>query len=108
MHQLRRWMPEVSYLALVALWALTSGAVGDEPATLGNIGVSLGGLALLIRAIAPLLRPHAANGLDRDDIRWQEHMTTTIDQLTKTVDAWLVEQRRHNRAIEGYMQRDAS
>lgn len=110
MRALRRWVPELGYLGIVALWALTTGMNGDAPApaaSLGGVGVTLGGIALLIRAVTPLLRPSASHGPDRDDIRWQEQTTAAIDQLGKTMDAWLVEQRRHNRAVEGYMQDQA-
>lgn len=53
-------MPELGYVGIVAIWLLTSAAQGDglpgAVKDVGGVGVFLGGLALVLRALGPILR----------------------------------------------------
>ncbi|HNB58687.1 MAG TPA: hypothetical protein PK308_00140 [Phycisphaerales bacterium] len=107
MKQLRRYFPEVGFLLLALLWMATTAEGPGAANSLGNVGVSLGGLALLIRAITPLLRPRHDNGSDREDIRWQEQTSAAIESLAKSIAAMAEETRRHNTAVEVLLTRRA-
>jgi hypothetical protein len=102
MQRLRRYVPEAAFLLLALLWVATTAEAPGPENSLGNVGISLGGLALLIRAVTPLLRPRHDSSADREDLVWQAQTTVAIEHLSKTFDAWLIEQRRHNQQMERY------
>lgn len=101
-HLVRRYSLELGFLLLVGCWFGVSGFQGEvqSPARgAGEIGVSLAGLGILIRAIAPLLR-RGESGVDREDVRWQEQTSAAIQGLTLSIRDWAEEQRRHNQQVE--------
>lgn len=106
---------EVWFLALVTLWLLLLGAQSDgvpvAAKDVGSVGVGLGGLALLIRAIAPLLRRDGGSGTDlrfqeetRASLsvmaRVQDRQTTVLEGLGQTLAAIHQEHRRTTDLIE--------
>lgn len=105
MRKLRQLAPELFWGGLVAVWALLLGAQSagqtDGKELAGNLGIGLGGVALLIRALTPLLRPHTAgSSVDREDVRWQERTSASIETLALSIRDWAEEQRRHNQQVE--------